>query len=384
MWVVGSVGRLSIDSWLWTTTDANRGSRCGYEQAWLSRSSSRTFNQKACGLRVFGRRLLLRVRTGISWRLILSRLRTGLFRSSKVNNHASPDASPTKSDHASALHFASVSSSFHDHSCSSELPRLLGKFNLSYHGGASRRTSLKSAIEKSIELEPRSKHNTPTKNVPPQSHVGASIAACSPQVSSTNQASHCGLESLMMPFFTSPTSFRLNNPRVPFQSRDVPSMSFMSLSQTTMAAKPPPHSSHPDFLHLVLLVFEAVLEVVCVSLPGYIVARQGMFSAEMQKFAANLNVMLFTPCLSESDHIWTRAGWICSCQCSIQQTGVPTECRQAGRSCSHPRHIRDADACIVACSSRSVKVHRLQEKTTKLCHCNGRKSSVYRQQSRMS
>ena len=49
---------------------------------------------------------------------------------------------------------------------------------------------------------------------------------------------------------------------------------------------------------LTLLVFEAVLEVVCVSLPGYIVARHGMFNAEMQKFAANLNVMLFTPCLS--------------------------------------------------------------------------------------
>ncbi|KAJ5925999.1 hypothetical protein N7454_007509 [Penicillium verhagenii] len=41
----------------------------------------------------------------------------------------------------------------------------------------------------------------------------------------------------------------------------------------------------------------AVLEVVCVSLPGYIVARQGMFDAEAQKFVANLNVMLFTPCL---------------------------------------------------------------------------------------
>ncbi|KAL8702254.1 MAG: hypothetical protein Q9224_000079 [Gallowayella concinna] len=58
-----------------------------------------------------------------------------------------------------------------------------------------------------------------------------------------------------------------------------------------------PHSSHPPFGHLILLVFEAVLEVVCVSFPGYIVARQGMFNAEMQKFAANLNVVLFTPCL---------------------------------------------------------------------------------------
>lgn len=58
------------------------------------------------------------------------------------------------------------------------------------------------------------------------------------------------------------------------------------------------HTAHPNFAHLILLVFEAVLEVVCVSLPGYIVARQGMFDAEAQKFLANLNVMLFTPCLS--------------------------------------------------------------------------------------
>ncbi|KAI9849825.1 MAG: hypothetical protein M1837_000039 [Sclerophora amabilis] len=59
----------------------------------------------------------------------------------------------------------------------------------------------------------------------------------------------------------------------------------------------PPHASHPPFGHLILLVFEAVLEVVCVSLPGYIIARQGLFDAESQKFVANLNVQLFTPCL---------------------------------------------------------------------------------------
>jgi len=58
------------------------------------------------------------------------------------------------------------------------------------------------------------------------------------------------------------------------------------------------HGSHPDLGHLILLVFEAVLEVVCVSLPGYIVARQGMFDQDKQKFVANLNVALFTPCLS--------------------------------------------------------------------------------------
>lgn len=59
------------------------------------------------------------------------------------------------------------------------------------------------------------------------------------------------------------------------------------------------HSSHPDFANLTLLVFEAVMEVVCVSAPGYIIARMGQFDAESQKFLANLNTQLFTPCLSE-------------------------------------------------------------------------------------
>jgi hypothetical protein len=59
-----------------------------------------------------------------------------------------------------------------------------------------------------------------------------------------------------------------------------------------------PAPSHPSLSHLCLLVFEAVLEVVCVSLPGYIVARMGQFDVDKQKFLANLNVMLFTPCLS--------------------------------------------------------------------------------------
>jgi auxin efflux carrier family protein len=68
------------------------------------------------------------------------------------------------------------------------------------------------------------------------------------------------------------------------------------------------HSAHPNFGRLTLLVFEAVLEVVCVSLPGYIVARQGMFDADAQKFLANLNVMLFTPCLSMNPQWkWTES-----------------------------------------------------------------------------
>lgn len=108
-----------------------------------------------------------------------------------------------------------------------------------------------------------------------------------------------------MAFFTSPTSFRNNV----FLSTSQPSPFLMANNNlngpipfdysTIGGGDAPPHASHPALGHLILLVFEAVLEVVCVALPGYIIARSGMFDAEMQKFVANLNVTLFTPCLSE-------------------------------------------------------------------------------------
>jgi len=102
-----------------------------------------------------------------------------------------------------------------------------------------------------------------------------------------------------MPDF-SVTSYRLERALSPFDGKMFAAIGESTLGGAFDALKKnplPPHSSHPDFGHLVLLVFEAVLEVVCVSLPGYIVARQGMFDAESQKFLANLNVQLFTPCL---------------------------------------------------------------------------------------
>lgn len=91
-----------------------------------------------------------------------------------------------------------------------------------------------------------------------------------------------------------PTSLRLRESVSALVRRDQ-----VAITGAAMDAfkKLPPHAGHPDFGHLTVLVFSAVLEVVCVSLPGYIVARQGMFDAEAQKFLANLNVMLFTPCL---------------------------------------------------------------------------------------
>ncbi|KAJ0123040.1 uxin efflux carrier superfamily [Diaporthe amygdali] len=85
-----------------------------------------------------------------------------------------------------------------------------------------------------------------------------------------------------------PASFRLTNP-------GAPPLAMAQTSPFVVFTKP--HDSHPSLDHLVLLVFEAVMEVVCVSLPGYIIARLGHFDADKQKFLANLNVMLFTPCL---------------------------------------------------------------------------------------
>lgn len=107
-----------------------------------------------------------------------------------------------------------------------------------------------------------------------------------------------------MAIFTNPTSVQnanaLHDPSAFHVNPLVANFSFQephNISQDasfTAAA-----SSGSSLPHLALLVFEAVLEVVCVSFPGYLAARQGMFDTDAQKFLANLNVTLFTPCLSE-------------------------------------------------------------------------------------
>lgn len=89
--------------------------------------------------------------------------------------------------------------------------------------------------------------------------------------------------------FSAPASFRVNNGFAEWVP-ETPSLAPMMLMKS--------HESHPSLGRLLVLVFSAVMEVVCVSLPGYVIARMGHFDAEKQKFLANLNVMLFTPCLS--------------------------------------------------------------------------------------
>ena len=103
----------------------------------------------------------------------------------------------------------------------------------------------------------------------------------------------------VMPFFTSPISV---GRRALWDHHRSPSSSpAMAVLSSDDVAAMGPLGFHPTLGHLILLIFEAILEVVCVSLPGYIVARQGMFDADSQKFLANLNVALFTPCLGQSD-----------------------------------------------------------------------------------
>ena len=124
-----------------------------------------------------------------------------------------------------------------------------------------------------------------------------------------------------MGFFTHPTSYRLN---ALVAGNDASSIATSTFSLFTRRAND--HESHPALGHLILLVFEAVMEVVCVALPGYIVARQGMFDADKQKFVANLNVALFTPCLSMPHSIPRPNSWELIDN-SFHETGQAIECR---------------------------------------------------------
>lgn len=104
-----------------------------------------------------------------------------------------------------------------------------------------------------------------------------------------------------MSFFSSPQPFRLRqslayptDPSIHLhqQQQTWPTMPWRGLATASTSQE-----ASPDVPYLAMMILEAVVEVVCVSAPGYLVARQGLFTAEMQKFTANLNVALFTPCL---------------------------------------------------------------------------------------
>jgi hypothetical protein len=86
-------------------------------------------------------------------------------------------------------------------------------------------------------------------------------------------------------YLTRPTSLRLTQ-----LAQDAYDLPFGKFENT--------HDSRSSLGQLCLLVLLAVSEVLCITLTGYIVARLGHFDAEKRKFLSNLNVMLFTPCLS--------------------------------------------------------------------------------------
>lgn len=164
--------------------------------------------------------------------------------------------------------------------------------------------------------EPFVQHN---KRVHPQSLVAHSPHRKEAVKSPINH--HLGRT---MGIFTNPTSFRLN--AIVAGNEAAPSIATRSLKLfSNISARANNHDSHPPLGHLILLVFEAVMEVVCVSLPGYIVARQGMFDADNQKFVANLNVALFTPCLSMCNFIHTGRGEMLIGR-SLHKVGVAIDC----------------------------------------------------------
>jgi len=73
---------------------------------------------------------------------------------------------------------------------------------------------------------------------------------------------------------------------------------FLSQNATEALVLATGRQSSPQLGHLAGLVFEAVMEVVVVALPGYFAAKYGGFNAEAQKKIAELNITVFTPCLS--------------------------------------------------------------------------------------
>lgn len=128
-------------------------------------------------------------------------------------------------------------------------------------------------------------------------------------------------------------------------------------------------ATHTPLGHLVLLVFEAVLEVVCVSLPGYIVARRGMFDVESQKFVANLNVALFTPCLSRllPGPILTVFKLPTNHPTSFYEACFSTDRLQIAGISHHSRHFPRPDSYLISMLDWSVASLWLQAKTTQLC-----------------
>lgn len=154
-----------------------------------------------------------------------------------------------------------------------------------------------------------------------------------------------------MQIFTAPKSFRLASQAAllldPNLSRNGINPASPASSQIYMMSGPSEggnmllhtDSNHPNFGHLTLLVLEAVLEVVCVSFPGYVLARRGLFNTEMQKFAANLNVFLFTPCLSKMVSSLLILP-LADSGISLYKTGFAIEREHACGSCNYSSNLR--------------------------------------------
>lgn len=174
-------------------------------------------------------------------------------------------------------------------------------------------------------------------------------------------------------YITAPTSYQNAQAFGLLARRE--QVSLASTAATVLQETLPPHSQHPNFGHLTLLVFEAVLEVVCVSLPGYIVARQGLFDAESQKFLANLNVALFTPCLSIHS-VSFQVIALADPVYSFHKACFPANRGEACRPGHHTLYLRYPNCDIIPLRMGRIEGPEAQKETEKLHHCHGRSSPV--------
>lgn len=184
----------------------------------------------------------------------------------------------------------------------------------------------------------------------------------------------------MNSFFASPASFQSSDafaaaamsPAVHMMyAQAAPSTMPFTVIQPQSVSGPGGGEAHASIGHLALLVFEAVLEVVCVAFPGYIIARCGMFDAEMQKFLANLNVSLFTPCLSELQMIAIVISPLTGQSISLYEAREPAYPGQDCRPRRYPCYLRPHDGRFICLFVGCGKIFPLREESGELCDCYG-------------
>jgi hypothetical protein len=99
----------------------------------------------------------------------------------------------------------------------------------------------------------------------------------------------------------------------------------------------------------------------------------GMFDADAQKFVANLNVTLFTPCLSMS-HTHRFEKLSLNSFYSLYQAGIPIDSGKTHRSCHHSCHFYCSDSSFIFLCFCGFPMLSIQKTTGQFRRGHGSKS----------